>query len=409
MMRLLFGLGLIGAMCGAALADTVIVDETFESYADNTALGQEWFFGSPTNVRLVDQTGLPNAFPVAGKGVQHDGGTVMDWLGFDDPVEQPPLVPSETQSVFVRGDVFDDGLGNTANKRMSIGLRGITPGASNLLELGFYNSDSCDPTVCGPGQIGDPPSSAPQNALPATPGFYLGTTYGYRMQLFDGIADPLLVQPDWQYFQLPLELDRSPAGPTGDYNNNDVVDAADYTRWRDQLGQNVALPNEAPATTTGMVTPEDYTAWKNAFSNVGVPPNGIINSFDVGPGWHRYQATITPDSITVEIDLFRDGLRNTSTTPDGITGIRPGTAGVDASVTWPVTSNTAGYDSFRFGGPSNLSSAGGGLIYDNLFLALVDVPLVGGGGLDGSNVPEPATLVVALLAGALAIGIRRRR
>ena len=239
------------------------------------------------------------------------------------------------------------------------------------------------------------------------PGFYQGTSYGYRLQLFSGIDDPLLVQPDWQYFQLPQELDRSPGGPTGDYNNNTVVDAADYTTWCDQLGENVTLPHEDPAATPGMVTPEDYAVWKDHFGELALPPNGLINSFDVGPGWIRYEATITPDSVTLTIDLYRDHLRNTSRIPDPDTGIRPGTQGVDATVTWPITSNTAGYDSLRIGGPSNLSSAGGGLVFDNLYLALVDVPM-GSGAARALNIPEPATIAVTILAVALAIGIRPR-
>ncbi len=132
MKRLLFGLGLASVMAGAALADTVIVNETFDSYANDSALFNEWYDNGLGNYGLVDETLYPDAFPDGGKGVEHLGGVVMDWLGFDDPQQQPPLVPSATQSIVVRGDVFDDGLGNSANKRMSIGLRGITPGAVEL-------------------------------------------------------------------------------------------------------------------------------------------------------------------------------------------------------------------------------------------------------------------------------------
>src|SRR5262245_52151460 len=43
----------------------------------------------------------------------------------------------------------------------------------------------------------------------------------------------------------------TPLHPIGDYNNNFVVDTADYTSWRDQLGQEIILPNEGP--TPGIV------------------------------------------------------------------------------------------------------------------------------------------------------------
>jgi T5SS/PEP-CTERM-associated repeat protein len=48
----------------------------------------------------------------------------------------------------------------------------------------------------------------------------------------------------------------------GDYNGNGVVDAADYTRWRDTLGTSTTLPGD---TTPGTVTAADYTVWKNNF------------------------------------------------------------------------------------------------------------------------------------------------
>ncbi len=51
----------------------------------------------------------------------------------------------------------------------------------------------------------------------------------------------------------------------GDYNGNGVVDAADYTVWRNHLGQTFQLTNEGPGQTPGMVTPEDYSFWKTHF------------------------------------------------------------------------------------------------------------------------------------------------
>ncbi len=55
--------------------------------------------------------------------------------------------------------------------------------------------------------------------------------------------------------------------PAGDYNGDDVVDAADYTVWRDVLGQSVQLPNEGPGVTPGLVTVEDYNVWRSAYGS----------------------------------------------------------------------------------------------------------------------------------------------
>lgn len=51
----------------------------------------------------------------------------------------------------------------------------------------------------------------------------------------------------------------------GDYNDNGVVDAADYTIWRDRLGQaGSALPNRDPAN-SGSISAADYNSWKARF------------------------------------------------------------------------------------------------------------------------------------------------
>lgn len=55
----------------------------------------------------------------------------------------------------------------------------------------------------------------------------------------------------------------------GDYNVDNVVNAADYTVWRNRLGQNFTLPGEVANTTPGTVTIEDYNEWKARFGNMG--------------------------------------------------------------------------------------------------------------------------------------------
>lgn len=47
----------------------------------------------------------------------------------------------------------------------------------------------------------------------------------------------------------------------GDYNADGIVDAADYTVWRDNFGESITLPGEDPSQTPGQVTDEDYAVW----------------------------------------------------------------------------------------------------------------------------------------------------
>jgi hypothetical protein len=60
---------------------------------------------------------------------------------------------------------------------------------------------------------------------------------------------------------------------TGDYNGDHVVNAADYTVWRDHLGQTVAPFSGADGDGSGVIDQGDYTFWKNHFGNV-VPGAG---------------------------------------------------------------------------------------------------------------------------------------
>jgi Concanavalin A-like lectin/glucanases superfamily/PEP-CTERM motif len=58
-------------------------------------------------------------------------------------------------------------------------------------------------------------------------------------------------------------------GVPGDYNDDGVVNAADYTVWRNHLGQTFQLTNEVTGVSEGIVTIDDYNAWKERFGNSG--------------------------------------------------------------------------------------------------------------------------------------------
>lgn len=90
----------------------------------------------------------------------------------------------------------------------------------------------------------------------------------------------------------------------------------------------------------------------------------------VTAGRHHMRATINENDILFEFDLFDDGI-------------------VDDSLIVPAVSTGINYNIFRLGGPSGLSSAGGGLGFD-----------------DVSITPEPTSLALLGLGGLLAL--RRR-
>jgi hypothetical protein len=61
--------------------------------------------------------------------------------------------------------------------------------------------------------------------------------------------------------------------PTGDYNDNGVVDAGDYDVWRKALNQNVTLPNDS---TPGTVTAADFDMWRAHFGEASTTPPSVL-------------------------------------------------------------------------------------------------------------------------------------
>ena len=100
---------------------------------------------------------------------------------------------------------------------------------------------------------------------PANGDYRLSSSSPYKNQATDG-GDPgvdfdaLLAKTARALSGIPKTL--------GDYNGDGTVDAADYTVWRDHMGQTFSLTNENPAAATpGIVDAEDYAFWKSHFGN----------------------------------------------------------------------------------------------------------------------------------------------
>ncbi|MCA9188306.1 MAG: hypothetical protein KDA99_21910, partial [Planctomycetales bacterium] len=186
------------------------------------------------------------------------------------------------------------------NKRMSIGLRNDTADREPET-FGIQRGLNFI-------ELGFWNAVAPDPTDPSDPPADLPSTgYAYRVVLFDSssLGGDLVRTPNWQYFDL---------------------------------------------SETGLDRPDDN--------------DEIVDVADVGPGWHRYSATVTETDVTLELDLFRDGT-------------------VDSSVTWqiamandPATSEVAPFTSLRIGGPSGVTS-NAGVVFDNIKLELVDIGGIG--------------------------------
>lgn len=242
----------------ASAATTTVIDEDFESYADTAALGGAW--------ALSDGT-LDTVLGNGGNSLNHPA-TSGSFSGGNTNSQSFTAIQQAADTVIrFSVDIYDDGT--SANKRVSAGLRAAA--ASNLIELGMYNSPS---------------------------------HYVYRQVLFAA------GNPSWVAF-------------------SDIVDDA---------GDPIA---NAPV-----------------------------------EGWHTFAAKITEDEITYTLDLNGDGF-------------------INASSTVAATATASGWDIVRLGGPSDLSSAGGGANFDNISLTV-------------TVIPAPAAATTGLLLAGLG-AMRRRR
>ena len=81
----------------------------------------------------------------------------------------------------------------------------------------------------------------------------------------DGNGNGTIDRPDYAFWQSRFGLI---TGGSGDYNGNGIVDAADYTIWRDTFGEQVAPGTGADGTGDGNVDQKDYAYWTSRFGTV---------------------------------------------------------------------------------------------------------------------------------------------
>jgi hypothetical protein len=214
---------------------------------------------NPNGVNLINlfdsatvRMSQPNVFGTESDLWSRRGTNVLDMQGFDENVE------------FIGTDAA--GSGNTeVDAIMAIDF-GTTLGMNSLIWQASHNmggqyevrnfeigTDTLQLGAAGPQFFTDDQLGRIKiNGIPYSaedPGN--GSAYWNRDELLQA-----------QFFNLDA------IGLPGDYNENGVVDAADYVVWRDNLGTNFELPNRGPGI-TGAVSESDYNTWRANFGASG--------------------------------------------------------------------------------------------------------------------------------------------
>jgi len=105
--------------------------------------------------------------------------------------------------------------------------------------------------------------------------FYNGASGGAATY---AIREYVWTEDDWP--EAVPETPLPPVPPPGDYNGNLVVDAADYTIWRDTLGSRTDLRANGAnfAGSAGVIDQLDYLIWRNNFGDTAGVGSGASSS-----------------------------------------------------------------------------------------------------------------------------------
>jgi hypothetical protein len=189
--------------------------------------------GSVQFIEMFDTS--PGETLLGGSQLQFNADGVMTSYTF--PGHLPPTTPTAGKSLLIATSGFS-------------AVAGVTPDYARLVPGQFFNPNVTNLTVTFTGSGSE--LQALNGDLP-TDGLHSWTQSGSAINSPKNINDQMGF------------VDPTP-DPTGDYNGNEVVDAADYVLWRKTLNQMVDPDGSgADGDGDGTVDPGDYTFWRERF------------------------------------------------------------------------------------------------------------------------------------------------
>ncbi|QDT68950.1 Beta-agarase A precursor [Planctomycetes bacterium MalM25] len=271
-------------------------------------------------------------------------------FSYDLGTESSPVEPGATRvSPSTYGDAWWTGEVDAADRGGSGTARDFVEGygpatLNHTLPNGYYRVTA---------QFGDSSVARPDMSLWAEGGLISdgidATTAGVTEVAFDVTVDdgelnlaldgP--VNTGWALSRLVIEEQTPVVTLAGDYNDDGVVDAADYTVWRDAEGTSTFLPNDA---TPNVVDQSDWQVWRDNYG-AALPVSVTTVLIDATAGNGEFEID-NPAAISatggggdpLSIDVNRDrAFRSTSGINRGLsvpgwTSTRTGYSGGNAAL-----------------------------------------------------------------------------
>lgn len=282
-----------------------LVASNWNSFDDGNLFGGDWIEAGPTANNLAELKPVGNSSLAGGNTLNHNFGAVFDAtagpfgqdnedLEFEyrrstDGAKFPGKViytGSKLNTLALQVDPTGTGIAylrNTTDTTVSIDSYDVLSTAGSLTTTGWNSFDEQNlagadtwlQVASNANQIGEVNQTgflelAPGAALPLGPLFTGGVkdlSFSFLLQGQGAASTGKVVYSAY-----------NPSQPVaGDFNGNGVVDAADYTLWRDNLGAatEAAIGFRGDG---GTISASDYTYWKARFGNTSGSGAGALGS-----------------------------------------------------------------------------------------------------------------------------------
>lgn len=269
----------------AGLGDVLTLDTALDNsgYVEING-GEIEFTDLVTNMALASEITLRNGVARfrRGVGVTNSMGVIASLEGFNDIFGL--VQNSATGRIVVGGDsvvVFHDNVMNSGSLEITAGseaiyLGSLTMGAGAALSVGLSEND--DGLEYGQITVSETATVAGNLSISLIDGFVpsegdsfllVSSAAGVTGSLSLTAPPPLPGQLAWDLdvTSNAVVLNVVPPALVGDYNNDNAVNAADYTVWRNSSGQS-GFGMAADGDFDGDVDANDYLVWKSHYGEV---------------------------------------------------------------------------------------------------------------------------------------------